>query len=82
MPLHCHCWHLHQSRGRLGAWVSRGNWPLVVITSSVSMYLPPSLTILAPVAVCCPPPPLAPSVDVPVMSPYVCMFWTILPPSI
>ena len=78
----CHCQHLHQSRGRLGVWVSRGNRPLIVITSSVSTYLRLSLMTPAPVTVCCHPPPLAPSIDVPVTSPYVCVFWTLLPLSI
>ena len=78
----CHHRHLHQSRGWLGAWVSHGNRPLVVITSSVSTYLPLLLMTPAPVIVCHHPPPSAPSVDVPVTSLYVCMFWTLLPPSI
>jgi hypothetical protein len=34
----CYCRHLHQSRGRLGAWVSRGNRPWKVTLGSVSMY--------------------------------------------
>ena len=78
----CHRQHLHQSRGRLGAWVSRGNWPLVVITSSVSTYLPLSLMTPAPVTVCRHPPPLVPSINVLVTSLYVCVFWTLPPPSI
>ena len=78
----CHRWHLYQSREQLGTWVSRGNWPLVVITSSVSTYLPLSLMTPALVTVCRHPPLLAPSVDVPVTSPYVCVFWMLLPPSI
>ena len=79
---HCYRWHLHQSRGRLGAWVSRGNQPLVAITSSVSTYLLLWLTILAPVTVWRRLPPSAPSTDVPVMSTYVCVFWTLPPPSV
>ena len=78
----CHHWHLHQSRGRLGAWVSRGNQPLVVIIGSVSTYLHLWLMTLVPVIACHHLPPLAPSVDVPVTSTYVCVFWTLLPPSI
>ena len=78
----CHRWHLHQSRGRLGAWVSRGNQPLVVIIGSVSTYLLLWLMTLVPVTVCRHLLPSAPSVDVPVTSTYVCVFWTLLPPSI
>ena len=78
----CHRWHLHQSRGRLGAWVSRGNQPLIVIIGSVSTY--PLLWPMTPVPVivCRHLPPSAPSVDVPVTSTYTCVFWTLLPPSI
>ena len=78
----CHCQHLHQLRGQLGAWVSHGNWPLVAIISSVSMYLCLLLMTLASVIVCRHPPPLALSDDVPLTSPYVCVFWTLPPPSI
>ena len=78
----CHRWHLHQSRGRLGAWVSCGNQPLVVIIGSVSTYLLLWLMTPVPVIVCRHPPPSAPSVNVPVTSTYVCVFWMLLPPSI
>ena len=78
----CHRWHLHQSRGRLGAWVSRGNQPLAMIIGSASTYLLLWLMTLVPVIVCRHLPPLAPSVDVPVTSTYVCVFWTLLPPSV
>ena len=78
----CHHRHLHQSRGWLGAWVSCGNQPLEVTTSSVSMYLPLLLMTPAPVTGCRHPPLSAPSTDVPVTSPYVCMFWTLLLPFI
>ena len=78
----CHRRHLHQSRGRLGVWVSCGNRPLVVIIGSVSTYLLLWLMTLVPAIVCHHLPPSAPSVDVPVTSTYVCVFWTLLPPSI
>ena len=78
----CHRWHLHQSRGRLGAWVSRGNQPLAVIIGSVSTYLLLWLMTLVPVIVCRHLPPLAPSIDVPVTSTYVCVFWMLPPPSV
>ena len=83
-PAHtyCHRRHLHQPRGQLGAWVSRGNRPLVVTIDSVSMYLLLWLMTLAPVIVCRHLPPSAPSIDVPVTSTYVCVFWTLLPPSV
>ena len=78
----CHRWHLHQSRGRLGARVSRGKQPLVVIIGSVSTYLLLWLMTPVPVIVCRHLPPSAPSADVPVTSTYACVFWTLLPPSI
>ena len=78
----CHRWHLHQSRGRLGARVSRGNQPLGAIIGSVSTYLLLRLMTLVLVIVCRHLPPSAPSIDVPVTSTYVCVFWTLLPPSI
>ena len=81
-PPKCYRRHLHQSRGRLGAWVSRGNRPLVAIIGSVSTYLLLWLITLVPVIVCRHLPPSAPSVDVPMTSIYVCVFWTLLPPSI
>ena len=78
----CHRRHLHRSRGRLGAWVSCGNRPLVAIIGSVSMYPLLWLMTLVPVIVCRHLPPSPPSFDVPVTSTYVCVFWTLLPPSI
>ena len=78
----CHRWHLHQSRGRLGAWVSRGNQPLGAIIGSVSTYLLLWLITLVLAIVCRHLLPLAPSADVPVTSTYVCVFWTLPPPSI
>jgi hypothetical protein len=78
----CHRWHLHQSRGRLGAWVSCGNQPLGAIIGSVSTYLLLWLITLVLAIVCCHLPPSAPSIDVPVTSTYICVFWTLLPPSI
>ena len=78
----CHRRHLHQSRGRLGARISHGNRPLVVIIGSVSMYPLLWLMTLALVIVCRHLPPSAPFTDVPVTSTYVCVFWTLPPPSI
>ena len=79
MLRHCYHWHLHQSRGRLGAWVSCGNQPLVAIIGSVSTYLLLWLMTLVLVIVCRHLPPSPPLVDVPVTSTYVCVFWTLLP---
>ena len=42
------------------------------------MYLPVSLTSLVIVTVCHLPPPLLLFDDVPMMSTYVCVFWTLV----
>jgi hypothetical protein len=55
----CYHRHQHQSRGRLGAWVSRGNQPQKVTLGSVSMY--PLVLLIGLVAVTvCRPLPLSP----------------------
>jgi hypothetical protein len=81
-PPHHHCYrrHLHQSRGRLGAWVSRGNRPQKETLGSVSMYPPVLVTRLVDVIVCAPLPPLLPLDDAPMTSTYVCVFWTLVSP--
>ena len=76
----CYRRHLHQSRGRLGAWVSRGNRPQKETLGSVSMYPLVLLTSLAAVIVCRPLPPSPLFDDVPVTSTYVCVFWTLVSP--
>ena len=76
----CYRRHLHQSRGRLGAWVSRGNRPQKETLGSVSMY-PLMLVIrLVDVIVRRLLPPSPPLDDVPVTSTYVCVFWTLVSP--
>ena len=74
----CYHWHLHQSRGRLGAWVSYGNRPPKVTLGSVSMYPLVSLMGLVAVTVCLPLLPLPPLDDVPMTSTYVCVFWMLV----
>jgi hypothetical protein len=76
----CYRRHLHQSRGRLGAWVSRGNRPQKETLGSVSMYPLVLLTSLVVVTVCRPLPPSPLFDDVPMTSTYVCVFWTLVFP--
>jgi ATP-dependent DNA helicase PIF1 len=76
----CYRRHLHQSRGRLGAWVSRGNRPQKETLGSVSMYPLVLLTSLVAVTVCRPLPPSPLFDDVPMTSTYVRVFWTLVSP--
>ena len=76
----CYRRHLHQSGGRLGAWVSRGNRPQKETLGSVSMYPLVLVTCPVDVIVCVPLPPLLPLDDVPMTSTYVCVFWTLVSP--
>ena len=76
----CYRRHLHQSRGQLGVWVSRGNRPQKETLGSVSMYPLVLVTCLVDVIVCAPLSPLLPLDDVPVTSTYVCVFWTLVFP--
>jgi hypothetical protein len=78
----CYRRHLHQSTGRLGAWVSRGNRPQKETLGSVSMYPLVSLTRLVVVTVCLPLPPLLPLDDVPMTSTYICVFWMLVFPPV
>jgi hypothetical protein len=77
---YCYRRHLHQSRGRLGAWVSRGNRPQKETLGSVSMYPPVLLTHLVAVIACHPPLPSSLFDDVPMTSTYVRVFWTLVSP--
>jgi hypothetical protein len=81
-PTHLKCYrrHLHQSRGRLGAWVSRGNRPQKETLGSVSMYPLVLVTRLAAVTVCRPLPRSPLFDDVPMTSTYVRVFWTLVSP--
>ena len=74
----CYRRHLHQPRGQLGAWVSRGNRPQKETSASVSMYPLMLLTSLVVVIVCRPRPPSPPPNDLPMMSTYICVFWTLV----
>ena len=74
----CYRRHQHQSRGRLGAWVSRGNRPQKETLGSVSMYPLVLLTSLVAVTVCHPPLPSLLFYDMPMTSTYICMFWTLV----